>query len=136
MSARLCCSWSTDMFGIHVTIPYRSDSEVWPLDVTVQIDQIVLVKSILDKEYTFGVESFPLYDCVPRAELLLEDGRKVPVLETAEDIHRYLDAYRQLENFYTAPAKPAMSLVPSTRGEVIPLFKAPPCDSSEGSTPA
>jgi hypothetical protein len=131
------------MFSFPVTVPFREPHGVFPVDVTVAIDGIIKITP-LDNDQSFGVESDTLYSCLPSAEILFEDGRKLPVLETAATINRYLDLYRQLEDFYTAPATPAMShlikrepVEPRQGGEVIPLFgRTPPCASSEASTPA
>lgn len=125
------------MFSIPVTVPVRLDDSVWHMDTTVEIDKIVVVKPLLDKDHSFGVESLELYSSTPSTEIVFEDGRKLPVLETAATINRYLDAYRELEGFYTSrQAAPVEN--PKKEGVVIPLFPkaASPCDSSEGSTPA
>jgi hypothetical protein len=125
------------------------EDQIWTMGVTVNIDDIAVVKP-LDNGYSFGVESDPLYSLLPSAEIVYTDGRKLPVLETAATVNRYLDAYRELEGFYTAPAPPAMnssnrashrfpneSASPAAGGNVIPLFssKAAPCATSEASTP-
>lgn len=127
------------MFAFPVTIVVRSDDSVFPLDVTVEIDRIVLVKPLLDNEHTFSVESPDFYDLVPACELLLEDGRKLPVLETAATVNQYLDAYRQIEDFYTNPrpaSDPQSRGASGDRGVVVQLFAArKPCDTSQAPTP-
>jgi hypothetical protein len=136
------------VFNLPITVPFRDPEGVFPVDLSVPVDSILRVTP-LDNDHSFGVESATLYSCLPSTELLLTDGRKLPVLETAAMINRYLDLYRQIEDFYTAPATPAQNssasvshLVPNhgakpaAGGIVIPLFgRTPPCDTSEASTP-
>lgn len=132
------------MFSFPVTVPFRDPEGIFPVDLSVSIDMVLKVTP-LDKDQSFGVESATLYSYLPSAEILFEDGRKLPVLETAATINRYLDLARQLEDFYTAPATPAMKDLikrappvdtPRQGGEVIPLFgRQSPCASSEASTP-
>jgi hypothetical protein len=146
------------MYSFPITIPFRGDEGVYPLDVSVFVDDIVRVTPI-DIDHSIGVESNTLYSCLPSCELLLADGRKLPILETAATIHRYLEAYRQIETFYTAPATPASEvssigirnqpvrcvkpneprvrpLTGLTEGVVVPLFGRTSCDTSEAPTPA
>lgn len=130
------------MFSIPVTVPVRFDDAVHGMDVTIDIDKIVVVNPI-DIEGNFDVECNELYDFRPLSELVLIDGRKLPVCEPPAIIHRYLDAYRQIEDFYTQPIQPieprrSPASQPGDRGNVISLFfgSQPPCDISEGSTPA
>lgn len=127
------------MFAIPITVPFRDDYGVYGFDVSIDIDKIAAVNP-LDRETNSDVELDQLYDYKPMAELLLTDGRKLPVCEPPAIIQRYLDAYRQIEEFYTKP--PHLRLVlspagpePGESGVIIPLFKAPACASSEGSTP-
>jgi hypothetical protein len=125
------------MFSFPVTVPIRYDDSVTSISVMVDLDKIALVKPLLDKQHISSVGCTTLYELVPHCILLLEDGRQLPVIETADTIQVYLDAYLQLDHFFTAPAKPANEASSQTRGEVIPLFpKALRCDSSEGSIPA
>lgn len=129
------------MFAIPVTIRHRLPDRIITLDVTVEIDKIVLVKDLLDNPQSFGVESLDFYDQVPVCELLLEDGRKLPVLETAATVNQYLDAYRAIEDFYTRPRPASDRQVEGAsddRGVVVQLFtsRAPcPNDSSQEPTP-
>lgn len=130
------------MFSFPVTVPFRNDEGVFAVDVTVNIDDIAVVNP-LDKLVNSDVECNELYDYRPLSELILIDGRKLPVCEPPAIIHRYLDAYRQIEDFYTEPSIPILQPLspngptPGESGVVIPLFsKARQCASSEGSTPA
>lgn len=121
------------MFSFPVTVPVRRDDSIFPVIVSVAIDNIVLVKPLLDITLPFGVESASV-DLIPLTELVFEDGRKMPVLEPPHIINCYLDAYRSLEDFYTDGRA---AVVEEDLGDnVVPLFKAAPCDTSEGSTPA
>jgi hypothetical protein len=145
------------MFSFPVTVPFRDPEGVFPVDLSICVDNVLKVTP-LDKDHSFGVESDTLYSCLPSCEILFEDGRKLPVMETAATINRYLDLYRQIESFYTAPATPARSsaqgirsqhlrterpdavrvhpLTGATEGVVVPLFgRTSPCASSEASTP-
>lgn len=125
------------MFSFPVTVPFRDNEGVYGVDLMVNIDDIAVVNP-LDNGVNSDVECDQLYDYSPLSELVLIDGRKLPVCEPPAIINRYLDIYRQIENFYTIPihigidpAKPG-----EDRGVIIPLFpKARPCVSSEGSTP-
>jgi hypothetical protein len=128
------------MFSIPITVPFRDKEGVYGIDVSVDIDKIVSVNP-LDIEPNSDVELNQLYDYRPMSELLLNDGRKLPVCEPPAIIQRYLDAYQQIENFYTHGLPPPGALIPidlsESRGVVIPLFpKGRSCASSEGSTPA
>jgi hypothetical protein len=124
------------MFSFPVTVPIRTDESVTTIAVMIDLDKIVLVKPVLDKQVSNSVGCTTLYELVPHSILYLEDGRQLPVVETADMIQVYLDAYLQLDHFFTAPAKPANEASSQTRGEVIPLFpKALRCVSSEGSIP-
>jgi hypothetical protein len=127
------------MFSIPITVPFRDDVGVYGIDVSIDIDKIVTVTP-LDREVDVGVKLDQLYDYRPMSELLLIDGRKLPVCEPPAIIHRYLDAYRQIEDFYTRPPHLRIVADPDKAGAdrsvVVPLFpKAPACASSEGSTP-
>jgi len=127
------------MFSIPITVPYRDNDGVYGIDVSIDIDKIQSVNA-LDIMPNSDVELNELYDYRPMSELLLTDGRKLPVCEPPSIIQRYLDAYQQIENFYTYGSLPPGALIPvdlseDSRGVVIPLFKARPCVSSEGSTP-
>lgn len=121
------------MFSFPVTVPVRSNEAVYPMDVTIAIDDIACVKSLLDKGDGFGVESSSS-DLVPATEIVFVDGRKLPVLETPATINRYLDAYCTFDEFYTKAG--AAEVEEERRDNVVPLFKASSCDTSEGSTPA
>lgn len=122
------------MFAIPITIPFHDGESVSTLPATVEIDKIVVVKSLLDKSICSDVESKLNSSLLPMTELQLEDGRKLPVLETAAAINRYLDAHRQLEDFYTS--SPTAAEVPKG-GVVLQLFQGgKSCASSEVSTPA
>lgn len=123
------------MFSFPVTVPVRLDDEIWPMDVTVAIDDVAVVRPLLDNDHSFGVESLELYSLTPSAEIILCDGRMLPTLETVATINRYLDAYRVLEGFYTG--RLAAPEETPKEDNVVPLFKAAkPCVTSEGSTPA
>lgn len=120
------------MFSIPVTVPFRDNEGVYGFDVSVDIDKIATVNP-LDRETNVDVELDHLYDYRPMTELVLIDGRKLPVCEPPAIINRYLDAYRQIEDFYTdIPID-----LSDRRGVVIPLFPKGRhlCASSEGSTP-
>lgn len=127
------------MFSIPITVPYRDNDGVYGIDVSIDIDKIYSVNA-LDIMPDSDVELNQLYDFRPMAELLLHDGRKLPVCEPPSIIQRYLDAFQQIENFYTYGSLPPGALIPvdlsESGGVVIPLFKArPSCVSSEASTP-
>lgn len=117
------------MFSFPVTVPVRYDDGVYPVDLTVNIDDVALIKG-LDKSCGFGIECASSETLLPNSEIVFVDGRKLPVLETAATLNRYLDAYRILEGFYTQPNGP------TEQGNIIPLFGKSSCDTSEGSTPA
>lgn len=120
------------MFSFPVTVPVRMEDEVYPLDLHVAIDDVAVVKPILDKEERFGVKDPPHLSLIPSTEIVLVDGRKLPVLETPATVNRYLDAYRSLEDFYTGRAAATED---TTGGVVIPLFQGGSCNTSRGSTP-
>lgn len=122
------------MFSFPVTVPVRTPESIYPMDVHVDIDKIALVKPLLDNNHSSGVESDPLYSLIPNSEIIFEDGRRLPVLETVATITAYLDAYRTLDHFFNEP--PIERQDETKRGEVIPLFKDRSCVSSEASTPA
>lgn len=120
------------MFYFPVTVPIRRNDSIVPIIVNVSIDKIVLVKPLLDNRPPFGVESSSI-DVIPQTELVFGDGRKMPVVEPPHLINCYLDAYRSIEDFYTADR----AVAEEAYGEnVVPLFRTAPCDTSEGSTPA
>jgi hypothetical protein len=120
------------MFSFPVTIPVRKNESIFPVFVSVAIDDIVIVKPLLDNAHPFGVESTSV-DLIPLTELVFADGRKMPVLEPPHIINCYLDAYRSLEDFYT---EGRAAVVEESLGDnVVPLFKAAPCVTLEGSTP-
>lgn len=128
------------MFSVPITIPLRLPDRVDRLVSSVEIDNIVKVVCLLDKRVDFDVECNELYGYTPLTELLLIDGRKLPVCEPADAIIAYLDAYRQIEDFYNTPIPIDIGFDPGSpegdRGVVIPLFPdRRPCVSSEGSTP-
>ena len=119
------------MFSIPVTIPVRTPESVTALPASIAIDNIVVVKSLLDSETNIGVESdYHLF--FPRTELPLEDGPKLLIIEPAGFVHQYMDAYCDLEAFYSTPPSVEMEKM----GVVIPLFQGSSCASSEASTPA
>lgn len=126
------------MFSFPVTIPVRKDDAIFPVFVSVNCDDIALVKSLLDNNLPFGVESCSL-DLIPQAEIVFLDGRRLPVLETAHIIHNYLDAYLALETFYTADHNTASrkeGQQTARTDNVVPLFgSGKPCDTSEESIP-
>lgn len=130
------------MFSIPITVPYRDDTGVYGIDVSIDIDKVASVNP-LDRTVDVDVVLDQLYDYRPMAELVLHDGRKLPVCEPPAIIDRYLDAYRQIEQFYTNLPFRHLRLVqepngpePGESGVILSLFpKAPPCVSSEGSTP-
>ena len=126
------------MFTFPVTIPVRKDDAIFPVFVHVNVDDILLVKPLLDNEPPFGVESASA-DMIPLSEILFNDGRRLPVLETPHIIHCYLDAYLALEDFYTEDRSLAVLNVEEAVGgadNVVPLFGSKtPCVTSEGSTP-
>lgn len=119
------------MFAIPITIPILTSESVRFLASSVQIDDIVAVKSLLDSYTNIGVES-GYHLMLPQAELLLEDGRKLPISEPVEFIHQYMETYRAIESFYTT--KPVVN--EKREGNVIPLFQGSSCDTSEESIPA
>jgi hypothetical protein len=131
------------MFSIPITVPFRDNTGVYGIDVSIDIDKVASVNP-LDRRVDVDVELDLLYDYRPMAELLLHDGRKLPVCEPPAIIDRYLQAYRQIEDFYTNQPFRHLRLVPrpvgpepGESGVIVSLFpKAPPsCASSEGSTP-
>lgn len=127
------------MFSFPVTIPCRTNESIFPVVVSVQIDEIAVVKPLLDNEPPFGVESAPV-DLIPLTEIVFVDGRRLPVIEPMHIITNYLDAYTALEDFYTSDFEVTMEEViePAVEreGNVIPLFGSrKPCVTLEGSTP-
>lgn len=125
------------MFSFPVTLVVRTNESIYPLDVTIDIDKIAVVKPLLDNGGSFGVECDLEAHLVPSSEIILEDGRKLPVLETVATIFQYLDAYRELEGFFTAPPAVTRPEVVERSGVVVPLFGTKlPCDTSPGSIPA
>lgn len=117
------------MFAFPVTVAIRRDDAIFPLDLTVNIDDVVVIKE-LDKSSELGIECEPSETLLPNSEIIFTDGRILPVLETVATLLVYLDAYRSLEGFYTQPEGL------TEQGNVIPLFGNSSCDTSEGSTPA
>lgn len=117
------------MFSFPVEVVVRTPEGIDLIKVHVAIDEIALIKP-LDKSYGFGIECDPSYSLLPNSEIVFVDGRKLPVLDHAESLNRYLDAYRSLEEFYTQPKGS------TKQGNIIPLFGKSSCDTSEGSTPA
>jgi hypothetical protein len=127
------------MFSFPVTIPCRTDESVFPVFVSVNVDDILLVKPLLDNEPPFGVESASS-DLIPLCELVFQDGRRLPILETPHTIHCYLDAYLDIEDYYTEEHGVAVNErvehEVEGRDNVVPLFGSKsPCATSEGSTP-
>ena len=127
------------MFSFPVTIPVRKDDSVFPVFVSIPIDEIAVVKPLLDNDPPFGVESASA-DLIPLSEIVFVDGRRLPVLETPHIIHSYLDAYTAIEDFYTAglPIWESFEVEEPAeeRDNVVPLFGSKkPCATSEGSTP-
>ena len=120
------------MFSFPVTVPVRTNESIFPLDVMVAIDEIALVKPLLDKYPENGVESGLSSELYPASEIVFVDGRKMPVMETPATIHQYLDAYKSLDHFYTGRGDHAEQ---EERGVVVPLFKASSCVTSAGSIP-
>lgn len=126
------------MFCFPVTVPVLRSDSVIQMIVSVAIDELALVKPLLDNAPPFGVESSS--DLIPLTELVFVDGRRLPVLEAPHIINCYLDAYTSIEDFYTASppvwhegGDPGVGRTDN----VIPLFGTkPPCVTSEGSTPA
>jgi hypothetical protein len=105
----------------------------------VNVDDVLLVKPLLDNEPPFGVESASS-DMIPQCEIMFQDGRSLPVLETSHTIICYLDAYLAIEEFYTDPMFVCETEVLEElveRGDnVVSLFGSKkPCATSEGSTP-
>lgn len=121
------------MFSFPVTIVARTDESIFPLDVMVDIDKIAFVKPILDNTDSFGVQCDR--SLLPSAEIHFEDGRVLPVLETAAILFTYLDAYLALDDFYTGPRADPEEAQPVERGVIVPLFKDGSCATSVGSTP-
>jgi hypothetical protein len=121
------------MFSFPVTVPIRTDESVYPMDVMIAIDEIALVKPLLDKYPENDVESDLSSEFFPASEIVFVDGRKMPVMETPATIHQYLEAYKTLDHFYTNRTPPAEKV--EERGVVVPLFKASSCATSEGSIP-
>jgi len=127
------------MFSFPVTIPVRRDESIFPVFVSVNCDDVLIVKPLLDNEPPFGVESASS-DLIPLSEIVFQDGRRLPVLESPHTIHCYLDAYLAIEEFYTEYHHPSMvEAVEQFVGggdNVVPLFGSKkPCATSEGSTP-
>jgi hypothetical protein len=127
------------MFSFPVTVPVRKNESIFPVIVSVNCDDVLVVNPLLDKQPPFGVESASS-DMIPLTEILFQDGRKLPVLERPEIIHDYLDAYLALEEFYTDSKfvceEEVVEYVDDLGDNVIPLFGTrKPCDTSEGSTP-
>lgn len=79
------------MFSFPVTISCRGAESVFPVCVSVAIDEIAFVKPLLDKAPSFGVESSS-NELIPQSEIVFVDGRKLPVLEANHTILCYLDA--------------------------------------------
>jgi len=126
------------MFSFPVTIPSRNNESVFPVHVSINVDDILLVKPLLDNEPPFGVECGSP-DMIPLAEIVFIDGRRLPVLETASIIHCYLDAYLAIEDFYTIEHSVAVNerveQLADEVDNVVHLFKDKPCAISAGSIP-
>lgn len=127
------------MFSFPVTIPCRNDESVFPVIVSVAIDEIAVVKPLLDNAPPFGVES-TTSDLIPLTEIIFVDGRRLPVMEPPHIINHYLDAYTMLEDFYTIGHELGVEEVeeePVKREDnVIPLFgHRNSCATLEGSIP-
>lgn len=116
------------MFAFPVTVPVLRDDGIYPLDLTVNIDDVAVIKE-LDKSSEFGIECEPSETLLPNSEIIFTDGRVLPVLETYATLLIYLDAYRSLEGFYTQPEGL------TEQGNVISLFGNSSCDTSGASTP-
>ena len=120
------------MFAFPVTVPFRTPEGIYPLDVTVNIDDIACVNS-LDKVGEDSVcSSFD--ELIPSSEITFVDGRKLPVLETTVQLHQYLDAYITLDVFFNTPADQAKEQVQAS-SNVFDLSTFRECGTSEGSTP-
>ena len=115
------------MFSFPVTVLVRKDDQIDVIEVTVSIDNVAVIKP-LDKTCGIGIECD--YSLLPNSEIVFVDGRVLPVLDRPEQLIRYLDAYRSLEEFYTQP------IGETKQGSIIPLFGNSSCNTSEGSTPA
>ena len=122
------------MFSFPVTIPIRTDESIFPMDVHVQIDDIAVVKPLLDNSTPFGVGYAFNDPLLPNSEIIFIDGRRLLVLETPATLIAYLDAYRSLDSFFTTGR--AAAVEEAREGVVVPLFKGGQCDTSEESTPA
>jgi hypothetical protein len=127
------------MFCFPVTVPVRRDESIFSIVVSVNCDDVLLVKPLLDNEPPFGVESASS-DMIPLTEIMFQDGRRLPVLEHHRTVTAYLDAYLELEAFYTDPmfvCEDEVLEYPVPSGDnVVPLFgPKKSCDTSEGSTP-
>lgn len=130
------------MFNIPVHILSRSNDRITRLPASVPIDKLVVVKSLLDIIPLHEVDSSELLPFAPQTLLTFEDGRKLAVAEPVEEINAYLDAYRDIEGFFTA-ARLSIAEADAIAeknfepmGVVIPLFPRTTCDTSEASTPA
>lgn len=121
------------MFSFSVTVPVHAPDEIYTIYVTVGVDKVAVVKPLLDNSTDLGVYGAEHF--LPASEIVLVDGRKIPVVESPAAINRYLDAYRVLEGFYTGRAA-AVEEPARREGNVVPLFQGGPCATSEGSTPA
>lgn len=121
------------MFSFPVTAIIRHDDRIESLKVSVAIDEVAVVKRLLDSTDTSDVQYATLL--IPLTEIVFVDGRRLPVLEAPADVLKYLDAYRQLEGFYTTPRPVDVEEVVQ-QGTVIPLFKTGhTCVTSEASIP-
>lgn len=121
------------MFSFPVTVPIRKPEGIFPVDVTVAIDDIACIKS-LDKVSPFGVCSASPDEFIPSSEIIFVDGRKLPVLETAHILHQYLDAYITLDEFFTMSTRPVKDRE-NPDDNVVYLSNRRSCNTSEGSTP-
>lgn len=124
------------MFNLPVTIFLQTPTGTIPLSAGVDIDNIVKVEKIkLDNVGANDVDSYDIDERVPHTVLHLLDGRLLPIRERDYEIIQYLDAYRQLEGFFTSTPIDERPPVAVIRGG-LRLVSSDTCDISEASTPA
>lgn len=122
------------MFNIPITLLYDGQHGKIDLPSSVSIDDIATVKMItIDSTCSFDVESYYHSDLVPHTEILLTDGRVLPVVERYGAICMYLDIYRQLDKDFSTEQRPT---VPPPSERSLKLIHGGICATSQASTPA
>ncbi|MEQ6332981.1 hypothetical protein [Sphingobium sp. MK2] len=121
------------MFSIPITLIYKGDEGVIDLPSSVNMDDIALVRKIvLDKVNQKSVESYYHLDMVPHTEIVLNDGRVIPIVERYDAIRMYLDTYRQIDADFSTMNVPSIA---SPSEPILRLIHGDKCATSQVSTP-